>query len=156
MDARSWRRGVLAGVLGTGVVSGAEALRDRWLGHAAPYAARRIGARLAWRLARVRLHPAQARRVGRLLRYTYGPALGVACAGVAWRTRRWPLALEALATGGALFALEWVGLPAVGATPPTRTWSRAERGALLAQTLAFGLVVGLVLRRPHGAIRPAA
>ncbi|MBF5046517.1 hypothetical protein FGE12_29145 [Aggregicoccus sp. 17bor-14] len=143
----SWKQGLAAGLCGTLGISAVEAVRDRLLGHRAPYAASRIAERLAWRLARVRLSPRAARWSGTALRYGYGPLLGVLQARASRHTARWPLPARGLAAGAALSAMERLTLPLTGATPPARRWSRAERLALPLQALAFGLVTAAALQR---------
>jgi len=73
------------------------------------------------------------------LRFPYAALIGSALGA----SRRWlparPLYAGAV-LGAAVGAFELAVLPAVGATPSPRTWTRAERALFLVHTLVFGLV----------------
>ncbi len=131
-------RGATAGAVGTLALGGFALLRNAALGHAPPYAARRIASRL---LGRALHRPVRARvaLVGSLgLRFTYGPLLGLV-----WARLRAALPASSLtrglALGAGVWALEHLTFPMLRATSPVHTWTRAEHALLLAQTLLFGL-----------------
>jgi hypothetical protein len=125
------KTGVLAGAFGIGVLALADRFERAWLGHPPPYAPERIAARLVGLRSRSR-----ARAVGAILRWSYGLAIAGAWSRfVPRRTAgRWR---RALGLGAAILGFELVALPALGATPPLRRWSRAEKGLLAAHTQAF-------------------
>lgn len=85
--------------------------------------------------------------LGLALRVAYGAALGVLSSRGSSRST----ARAALCRGVPIFAFELVAMPAFGATPPVRTWTRAEAAMLLFHTLVYGAVVQVVLRRPRTA-----
>ena len=131
-------RGATAGAVGTLALAGFALLRNAALGHAPPYAARRITSRLLRRVLHRSVRPRVALAGSLGLRMTYGPMLGLA-----WVRLR-PALPASLLTRGVLlgvgvWALEQLTFPLLRATPPPRTWTRAEHALLLAQTLLFGL-----------------
>ncbi len=117
--------GAAAGLAGTLAVSAVGRGGRRLLGGAPPFAPERIARRLTGARGR------RARRLGALLRWTYGPLWGAGYA-LARRRRGHPLALAF-----ALWLFERTLFPAVGATPPRRRWRRGSDALALAQTLAF-------------------
>jgi len=139
-------RGLLAGATGTLALSATETLIDRRVLSRPPvYAADRIAGRLAGRFG-LRLGAGRAKAAGLVLRWTYGPMLGLAFATLEprWSHRRgwWVRAAELAA---ALLTFEVIGMPAVGATPPLRDWSRRERLLLGLHIGAFALAAGALL-----------
>jgi len=116
-----------AGAAGTLAVELSERLERAVLGDEPVYAAKRVARRLFG-----------PRVPGRLLRWTYGPLLGLA-AGRALEGRSWPFAAEAAGVGCCVFAFELAAMPAAGATPPVRRWPAGHVAALFVHTLAFGL-----------------
>lgn len=113
------------------------------LGHRLPvYAAANVGGGLARRwLAGVMLPPTEI-WFGYLLRWLYGPSLGVLFMRL--RTVLPPTPLAAgLCFGAGVVAFEIAVMPAVAATPPIRTWPRPERSLLFLHTAVFGVATGL-------------
>ena len=144
---RGWLlRGLGAGAVGTLALSAMEVLRDRILGHPAPYSVDNIARRGAWQWFGLRLSRRAAHRWGLGMRWMYGPALGALYAwarpGIAPVVRRGGLAL-----GGAVGGLEQLTFPLLRVTSPPRTWSRAEHGLLALQVLVFGAVTEAMLTR---------
>jgi hypothetical protein len=125
----------LVGILGLSLF---ERLERRVLGREPLYTSTRITRRLARRLG-VSLDEEQARVLGRLLRFVYGPALGLVRA----RLDRRPGLGRALRLGAAIWLFELLALPATGATPPLRRWPRGEKLLLAAHTTAFALAAEL-------------
>lgn len=151
-------RGASAGTLGTLALGGFTLLRNAALGHAPPYSARRISARLVGRVLHRRVSPREALFWSLGQRWLYGSTLGLA-----WTRVRSALRLSTLSRGLVLGAGVWtfeqITFPLLRATRPPRTWSRAEHGFLVAQTFLFGLVtecsLAVLERRRHAPDRPA-
>lgn len=124
--------GVLAGAVGTGAIALSDRLERAWLGRAQVYAPARIAARL-FRLRALR----RARAAGVLLRWSYGALIGTVWNRLLPARGRgtWP---RAVGLGAAILAFELVALPALGATPPLRSWPRAEKALLAWHTQVFG------------------
>lgn len=146
LEARQLWRGLGAGVVGTLALSGVELVRDRLLGHPAPYAVDPIARRGARKWLGVRLSPRAAHRWGLLMRWIYGPTLGALYALVRPRLPS-RVRLGGLALGGAVGGLEQLAFPLLGVTTPPRTWSRAEHGLLAVQVIVFGAVTEACLTR---------
>jgi hypothetical protein len=132
-------RGATAGAVGTLALGGFALLRNAVLGHTPPYAARRIAARLVGRALHRPVGPRAALAWSLGLRCTYGPLLGLAWSRVRAALPSSPVA-RGLLLGAGVWALEHLTFPLLRATPPPRTWTRAEKALLLTQTLLFGLV----------------
>ena len=115
-----------AGVAATAVLGRFEWLERLVLGKEPPYSPARIAERLLG-----------DRRYGPLLRWTYGPALGVAYGAVRSRFR-----IPALAFGAALAAAEAFGMPRVRATPRL---GGKELVALFAHAAAFAVAAEAAL-----------
>jgi hypothetical protein len=115
-----------AGIAGTSALGAFERLEWLVLGEKPVYAPERIARR--W-LGSDRLAP--------VLRFSYGPALGMLLG-----------LLEAppflFAAGVA--AAELLFLPAIGATPARRRWPRAQIAMLFAHTAVFSLATAAALR----------
>jgi hypothetical protein len=107
-------------------VSAIEPLERALLAEEPVYSARSIARRLFGR--RVPWPASTA------LRYAYGIGLGALASRVPWLR-------GGLRTALALYGLEIVLLPALGATPPLRRWPRRQWLTLFLHTLAFGLVL---------------
>lgn len=139
-------RGLGAGVLGTLALTASEPLRDALLGRPPPYAMHHIARRAARAWFGLRLRPRQAQRWGLVMRWIYGPTLGV--------LGKWlqpvlpgPTPIHGLLLGGGVWLFEWLSFPRLHVAPPPRTWSPAERRWLAIQGLLFGLVTASVLPR---------
>jgi len=128
------RRGLVAGIAGTLVLSVFDRLERRLLGREPLYAPSRIAARLAARFG-IELSATAARRAGWALRAVYGPSLGVAGAwldpGTGRRTSR------ACRHGLAISVFELTVSPLVGAAPPLARWPLSEVFLLVAHATAF-------------------
>jgi hypothetical protein len=74
--------------------------------------------------------------MGAMLRWTYGPALGVLSHLL---FARFHPARRALFTSAAILAFELCAMPATGATPPISTWRRRELLLLAVHTTVFGV-----------------
>jgi hypothetical protein len=137
-------RGLATGAVGTVALSLGERLETQLLGEEPVYTARRIMARLAARRG-VRLSDRSSSTLGRVVRWAYGPALGVVRAAL--ERSRGPRQRDSGTFGfaGALFAFELIVLPATGATPPLRAWKPAQVASLAVHTLIFS--AGLTLAR---------
>lgn len=135
--------GLLAGAAGTAALSVFERVEAAILGQRLPvYAAANVGGGLARRwLAGVMLPPAEV-RFGYLLRWLYGPSLGVLFMRLQPVLPRRPFA-AGLCFAAGVFAFEVAVMPVVAATPPLRTWPRAERSLLLLHTAVFGVATAL-------------
>jgi hypothetical protein len=132
-------RGATAGAVGTLALGGFALLRNAALGHAPPYAARRIASRL----------------MGRTLHRTLRPSIALAGGlGLAWARLREALPTarlpRGLLLGAGVWALEHLTFPMLRATAPARTWTLAEHSFLLAQALLFGLVTERCLAALEG------
>ena len=142
-------RGATAGAVGTLALGGFALLRNAALGHAPPYAARRIASRLLGRVLHRTLRPPTALAGSLGLRFTYGPLLGLT-----WVHLRaaLPTALlpRGVLLGAGVWALEQLTFPLLRATSPARTWSPAEHAFLLAQTLLFGVTTERCLAALEG------
>lgn len=79
---------------------------------------------------------------GYVLRWTYGPGLGLLFARVRSFLPRHPVT-AGLSFGAGIFAFEVVAMPAIGATPPVRSWRRAEPWLLILHTAVFGVATAL-------------
>lgn len=96
-----------------------------------------------------------ARRIGNAMRAGYGPAWGVGWALVRHGRIASPLR-NACVLGPVIWAFELMVLPRVRATPPVRTWPRADVGWDLANCLVFAATYSGVIavtdarRRGHG------
>jgi hypothetical protein len=134
----SLARGATAGAVGTLALGGFALLRNATLGHAPPYAARRIASRLLGRVLHRPMRPPAALAWSLGLRFTYGPLLGLAWSRIRTALPAAPFA-RGLLLGAGVFALEHLTFPLLHATAPARTWTRAEHALLLAQTSLFGL-----------------
>jgi hypothetical protein len=120
---RAW---LASGVAATAALGGYERLERALLGREPPYAPAAVAKRLLG-----------DRRYGLVLRWLYGPALGVLYGALRSRWRIPPLAF-----GAVLAATELVAMPRVGATPEL---DRRETIALFAHACAFALAAGLAL-----------
>jgi hypothetical protein len=146
-DVRRVLGGAVAGAAGTVVLTLVESIEIRALGAAPVYTSTRVAARLAARIG-VTLNDDDSRRAGRLLRWTYGPALGMVRS---WLAGRSAALASWISFAVAIYAFELVVLPAVGATPPLRRWPRAQIGSLALHTAGFAVaatVVGRGLEAP--------
>lgn len=124
-------RGLAAGAAGTLAVAGSDLVEAAILGRPPVYAPASIARRLF----------ARDGTTGRLLRWTYGPALGLAAE---WLTpKSGGVARQAFRIGGAVLAFELAALPRVGATPKLRKWPLADLGLLALHTAAFGLAAAI-------------
>jgi hypothetical protein len=132
--------GVVAGAVGTAGLYVEERVERRLLGSTPVYAPARLAARLAARY-RVFLGERGSRRLGDVMRWVYGPALGAAHACLDRDPR--PGLKNALRLAAAIYGFEVVVLPLVGATPPLRRWPRVQVGSLALHTLAFSACVML-------------
>lgn len=119
---------VAAGMAATALLGQFEWLERLVLGEEPPYAPARIAERLLG-----------DRRYGPLLRWTYGPALGVAYGAIRSRFR-----IPALAFGAAVAAAEAFGMPRVRATPRL---AGKELVALFAHAAAFAVAAEAALRQ---------
>ncbi|WNG31102.1 hypothetical protein F0U62_49125 [Cystobacter fuscus] len=139
-------RGLAAGALGTLALSAWEPLRDGLLGHSPPYSVRDIATRALRNTWGIQLAPRAAQRLGLLMRWLYGPALGVLYAGLRPAlppaARRWGLLL-----GTGVGLLEQLAFPLLRVTTPPRTWTPAEHALLAVQVLLHGFVTEAVLSR---------
>ncbi|HYO69547.1 MAG TPA: hypothetical protein VEU33_26065 [Archangium sp.] len=138
----TWEKGLGAGVLGTLALTASEPLRDSLLGRPPPYSVRHIARRAARAWLGVRLPPRAAQRWGLVMRWLYGPALGVLSLRLPG-----PAPLHGLLLGGGVWLFERLSFPLLRVTPHPRTWSPAERRGLALQCLLFGLVTASVLAR---------
>jgi hypothetical protein len=131
----------LAGTLALTVF---ERLERRTLGRAPLYAATRIASRLAHRSSRP-MGPAATGALGRLMRWSYGPALAL----IRSRLVRSPSvgAVPALSFGAGIYVFELIALPALGATPPIRKWPPLEVLLLAAHTMTYALTTAFVAER---------
>jgi len=129
---RPFSGGLAAGVAATLALGRFERLERAVLGDEPAYAPARVADRLFG-----------SRRLGPLLRWTYGPSLGVCYAAL--RSRRGP---SAIAFGAAVAVGELFLMPLVGAIPRLRG---RERVALFAHAIAFALAVEAALRQARRA-----
>jgi hypothetical protein len=140
------RRGVAAGIVGTGAVQLLDRLERRALGYPPVFAPAQLAAGLsrAWRGRP--LDRTQSARAGLWMRWLYGPAWGALYGMVRprWRTTN---VKAGVGFGAAVALFELAALPAARATPPLRTWDKRELAMLGAQTLAFGLVTAASFAR---------
>jgi hypothetical protein len=142
-------RGAAAGAVGTLALGGFALVRNATLGHAPPYSARRLAARLVGRVSHRRVSPRGALAWSLGIRFTYGPALGLAWAWLRQALPSSPLPKGPL-LGAGVWALELLSFPALRATTAPRTWTRAEHAFLLAQACLFGLITERCLQRFSG------
>jgi len=120
---RAW---LTAGVAATAALGRFESLERLLLGREPSYAPARVAQRLFG-----------SRHFGPLLRWTYGPALGVAYGAL--RSR---ISVPALAFGAAIATVELLAMPRVGATPPIRG---REAIALFLHAVAFAVAAEAAL-----------
>jgi NAD(P)-dependent dehydrogenase (short-subunit alcohol dehydrogenase family) len=133
--------GLAVGAAGTLAVALAGWVERRLLGRRPLFAPSRLAQRLFEEAART---PRRARAIGKVMRWTYGPLIGVAWSATfgRWVRRRWPGARAwpaGLALGAAVYLFELFALPRSGATPRLGRWPAADRLLLAGQTAAFGL-----------------
>ncbi|MGH7910934.1 MAG: hypothetical protein ACREQM_00385 [Candidatus Dormibacteraceae bacterium] len=140
------RRGAVAGLAGTVVLSVLSAGETRWRGRAAVYEPATMVARLAQSRLHVKLPADQRRWAGVAMRWPYGAAWGTALGALAGRrlSRAWPL--WGLALGVSVLGFELLALPRAGATPPLSEWRSDEIAIDALNTLVFGLTCALTLR----------
>jgi hypothetical protein len=139
-------RGAAAGTVGTLALGGFALLRNAALGHAPPYSAHRLAARIVGRVSHRSVSPRAALAWSLGLRFTYGPGLGLIWARVRERLPA-SLLLRGLLLGAGVLAFEHFSFSTLHVTSAPRTWTRAERAFLLAQTCLFGLVTEGALQR---------
>jgi len=120
---RAW---LAAGVAATAALGRFESLERLLLGREPSYAPARVAQRLFG-----------SRHFGPLLRWTYGPALGVAYGAL--RSR---ISVPALAFGAVIATVELLAMPRVGATPPIRG---REAIALFLHAAAFAVAAEAAL-----------
>lgn len=140
-------RGAGSGLAGTGVEALLTEAENRLRGRRAVYDPSNLARRLARRYFGVRLSGDTARRLGHVMRWSYGPSWGLllaAVAGTRERDRLWPL--WGLGLGATVLGFELLLLPATGATPPVSSWRGDELKLELLNTTAFGLAAAAVLR----------
>jgi hypothetical protein len=147
------KRAVITGpIAGVGAL-GALALSDRferaWLGRPPVYTPEHIVTRLFGRRPRLR-----ARAAGTILRCGYGLLIAAAWSRLV-SSRTCGTWRRALGLGAAIFAFELVALPALGATPPLRRWSRAEKALLAWHTQVFGFGEEVTRHLLSGRMNPA-
>ena len=123
-----WRTWVAAGLAATVALGRFEWLERLVLGKEPAYAPARVAERLLG-----------DRRYGPLLRWTYGPALGIAFGALRSRFGIPPLAFGALVATAEAF-----GMPCVGATPK---FAGRELFALFAHAAAFAVAADVALRQ---------
>jgi hypothetical protein len=123
--------------LAAGVAATAALGRFEWLERAA------LGKEPAYAPARVAERLFGTRRWGPLLRWTYGPALGVVYGALRSRLR-----IPAVVFGVAIALGECVAMPRLGALP--RLHGR-ERTALFLHAIAFALAAEAALRQARSA-----
>ncbi|MGI5860889.1 MAG: hypothetical protein ACOX6T_02410 [Myxococcales bacterium] len=143
---RAFRTALEAGAAGTLAVSAFARLERLLLGRAPVYAPSRMAARLLRKLTGRKPSCEVRETAATLMRWTYGPGLGLAFGLARPSMPRGALGRAAL-FGLALFGFELGALPRVGATPRARRWSRAEVALLLAHSLAYGIVAELAFQR---------
>ncbi len=85
-----------------------------------------------------------ARVMGKVLRAGYGPMWGIAWA-VAHHGRAPRHASDAVALASLIWAFELAVLPCVGATPPLRSWPRADIASDGVNCLAFATTYTCVI-----------
>ncbi|HLK92064.1 MAG TPA: SDR family oxidoreductase [Polyangia bacterium] len=134
-------RGLVAGVAGTLAVALAGWVERRLLGRRPVYAPSRLARRLFAQAART---PGRASAIGKAMRWTYGPLVGLVWSATIGRMirRRWPATRAwpaGLALGAAVYLFELLALPGSGATRPLARWPAADRLLLAGHTAAFGL-----------------
>lgn len=128
--------GLGAGVAGSLVLSFSDAFEHAVLQRRPRYHPVEVGERLwvVWRGARAQ----PPDRFGLLLRWAYGPALGMLYGALRARLSDSTFA-SGMAFGCLIFAFEAVAMPAAGATVPLPLWPCSERWLLLVHTIVFGL-----------------
>src|SRR5207302_4214761 len=132
---RTW---LVVGLAATTALGRFEWLERLFLGREPSYAPARVAKRLFG-----------SRRFGPLLRWTYGPALGVAYGALRSRVR-----IPALAFGGAIATAELLAMPRLGATAPLRG---REAIALFVHTAVFAVAAEAALSQAgRSASRSAA
>lgn len=143
--AESAIAGALAGALGTLALAASDRLERRALGRRPVYAPAQIAARLFG------VRPGgRARVVGAVLRWSYGPLIGLIGSRVVPPRRGWSWR-RALGLGAAVHAFELLALPLTGATPALARWPRMERLSLAFHTTIFGVAAELGRRALTGA-----
>src|SRR5919109_2748745 len=136
--AKSLVRGLLAGTIATGVLTWFERFERGLLGRTPQYHAVSIADRLRRNLLRRHTSHATARRLGRNLKWVYGPVLGALYGLQADLLPQSPWS-AGLQLGHEIFVFERTALPLTGATSSLRLWSPLERLLLRVHTAVFGL-----------------
>ncbi|AFE07868.1 hypothetical protein COCOR_07997 [Corallococcus coralloides DSM 2259] len=136
----------VAGAVGTGALGVLVTVRNAWLGHPPPYAARNIARHVLSRLFRRKLSRHEASQWAFALRAGYGPLLGMGWGLVRVRTAKWTLLHSGVLLGLGVLAFERAAFPVFKATALANTWSRAEHVWLFAQTALFGVVTEATMR----------
>ena len=145
MDASAIVTGAMAGAAGTLALSLSELGETKLLGRKPVYAAVVIGVRLFLRgRGRFPTTTAAARRLGLVVRWLYGLALGVVYTLLA--TPAPSAVVDGLLVGTAIYVFEIFAMPAVGATPRLARWRPAEPGLLFWHTTIFGVTTAAVVR----------
>ncbi|MBZ4375098.1 hypothetical protein [Corallococcus sp. AS-1-6] len=136
----------VAGAVGTGALGVLVTLRNAWLGHPPPYAARNIARHVLSRLFGRKLSRREASQWAFALRAGYGPLLGMGWGLVRRRTSKWTLLHSGALLGLGVLAFERAAFPVFKATAAEGSWSRAEHVWLFAQTALFGVVTEATMR----------
>jgi short-subunit dehydrogenase len=141
-------RGLFAGAAGTLALALSGLIERALRGRRPVYAPASLARRLFGTLART---PARATAIGTVMRWIYGPLIGVAYAATVGRAlrRRWPagrLWPAGLALGGAVYLFELLFLPLVGATRGLRHWPAGDKLLLAGHTGLYGLATDTTFR----------
>ncbi|MBZ4334751.1 hypothetical protein [Corallococcus sp. AS-1-12] len=136
----------VAGAVGTGALGALVTVRNAWLGHPPPYAARNIARHVLSRLFGRKLSRREASQWAFALRAGYGPLLGMGWGLVRRRTSKWTLLHSGALLGLGVLAFERAAFPVFKATAAEGSWSRAEHVWLFAQTALFGVVTEATMR----------
>jgi hypothetical protein len=137
--------GAMAGAAGTLALSLSELGETKLLARKPVYAAVVIGVRLFLRgRGRFPTTTAAARRLGLVVRWLYGIALGAVYTLLAAPA---PSAVvDGLLLGTVIYVFEIFAMPAVGATPSLARWRPAEPALLFWHTTIFGVTTAAVAR----------
>ena len=127
-------KGLRAGIAGTLAVAAMGPLERAVLHRQPVFAPSRLAKRLSTRAGFSLRHE---RFAGVAMRATYGPAWALVWSKLS--PFRSPVR-SALALAASIFVFEELAMPAVGATPPRASWTRAEHLFVLAQALTYAAV----------------
>ena len=150
MRSHMWR-GLAAGFIGTGAMSGASLTIRRLVVPPGEVGKTHYEHVAEWAMQRIRpgasIDPALRCRVGEMMHFGFGALGGAVFGEIIRRMGKQPDARAGLALGTTMWAAAFSGyMPALGITGSLWEWTNYERARTLAAHAAYGVTTALVLR----------